>query len=260
MRSIIRVVFSTYALVCYGAFLVTVVYAMAWVGNFWSVFGLSGPWFLSMDVGRRASLGEALLVDLLLIATFGVQHSVMARQGFKRMWTRIVPPPIERSTYVLASSLLLALLFWQWRPLGAVLWDVSGSALGVVLLCASFVGWGILVVATFTIDHFELFGLRQALRALRDRSDPAYPFVTPGLYRAVRHPIYLGFLVAFWPTPVMTLGHLVFALGMTVYILIAVPLEERDLIAAYGDDYRAYRRRVPGLVPRVVHKRGDSMP
>ena len=236
-----------YGLACYAAFLATAAYAVGFVGNHWAVFGWRGPWFRSLDVGPSAPIAEAIAIDLALVALFGAQHSVMARRGFKHWWARFVPKEIERSTYVLASSVCLALLYFQWRPIGVVLWDASDSAFGYLLVAGSLVGWLVAVRSTFLIDHAELFGLRQVFG--RVRSDATVEFKTPGLYRAVRHPLYLGFLIAFWMTPVMTLGHLVFAAGLTVYVLVAIPLEERDLVAAFGDRYREYRKRVRALLP-----------
>jgi methanethiol S-methyltransferase len=242
-----RVLFLIYGVVCYAVFFATFLYAIGFVGNF------VVP--LSMDRGRTASgLGEALAIDALLLAVFALQHSGMARQGFKRAWTRIVPAEIERSTYVLAASLSLALLFWQWRPIGSLVWNVEGSAATTALIALSLAGWLIVLVSTFMIDHFELFGLRQVWRQWHQRPAEAPAFGTPGPYRLVRHPIYLGFIIAFWATPVMTMGHLVFAIATTAYILIAIQLEERDLVAFHGDTYRDYRKRVRMLLP--IPKRG----
>jgi methanethiol S-methyltransferase len=246
-----RTGYLLYGVVSYAIFFATFLYAIGFVGNFWQSFGWTGGLFRSMDFGGPpAPLGEALLVDALLLGLFAVQHSVMARAGFKRVWTRIVPQPIERSTFVLAASLCLALLFWQWRPIGTtVLWNVSQGPLEAVLLGLSLLGFLIVLLATFMIDHFELFGLSQVWNAFRGRGPRQLEFRTPLFYRAVRHPIYLGFIIAFWATPIMTLGHLVFAAATTGYMLIAIQLEERDLIRLYGDVYRDYRRRVWMLVP-----------
>lgn len=234
-----------FGLASYAAFLATSAYAVGFVGNYWMAFGWHGAWFRSLDHGPTAPWGEAIAVDLALVAVFGVQHSVMARRGFKSWWARIVRPELERSAYVLAASACIGLLFWQWRPIGVVLWDVSRGVFGYILIACSFVGWLVVVRSTFLIDHAELFGLRQVFGAAR--SDTS--FKTPGLYRAVRHPLYLGFLVAFWSTPIMTVGHLLFASGLTVYVLIAIPLEERDLAAQFGQRYRDYQKRVRALIP-----------
>jgi protein-S-isoprenylcysteine O-methyltransferase Ste14 len=240
--------YVAYGVFCYVAFLAVSAYAFGFVGNYWAVLGWEGAWFRSLDRRAGASQGEALLVDALLIAAFGVQHSVMARRSFKDWSARFVPRELERSTFVLASSVCLAVLFWQWRSIGFLLWDVSSTAPGWALVLVSFVGWAVVVRATFLIDHAELFGLRQACG--RDRGPNATAeFKTPGLYRAVRHPLYFGFLLAFWATPVMTAGHLLFAAGFTVYVLIAVPLEERDLLDQFGDRYREYQKRVRALIP-----------
>jgi protein-S-isoprenylcysteine O-methyltransferase Ste14 len=246
-----RTGYLAYGLVSYAIFLVTFLYAIGFVGNFWLAFGWSGEVFRSMDFGGApAPVGEALVIDALLLGLFAVQHSVMARAGFKRIWTRIIPEPIERSTYVLAASLCLALLYWQWRPIGTtILWNGSAQPMEAVLLGASLAGFLIVLLATFMIDHFELFGLRQVWSAFRGRPAPSQKFRIPFFYRAVRHPIYLGFMIAFWATPIMTLGHLVFAAATTAYMLVAIQLEERDLVRMYGDAYRDYRRRVWMLLP-----------
>lgn len=245
-----RTGYLVYGLVSYAIFFATFVYAIGFVGNWWQSFGWSGPLFHGMDAGGPQSpLGKALLIDALLLGLFAVQHSVMARAGFKRAWTRIVPPAIERSTFVLAASLCLLLLFWQWRPIGTtVVWTATGP-LEAALVGLSLVGFLIVLLATFMIDHFELFGLSQVWHAFRGRRAPAQEFRTPFFYRAVRHPIYLGFMIAFWATPIMTLGHLVFAAATTGYMLVAIQLEERDLVRSYGDQYRSYRRRVWMLLP-----------
>jgi methanethiol S-methyltransferase len=246
---VVRVVVSVTAAFTYALFLAVVGYAIGFVGNFWPVLGLHGPWWRTMDGGPHVSVVEALLVDFALVASFGVQHSVMARQGFKRWSARFVPAPLERTLYVMASNAVVALLLWQWRPLGAVVWDAGEGPLGLALVGVSLVGWLVAAYATFLIDHAELFGLKQALRDPAAASPPSKPFVTPGLYRAVRHPLYLGFLTAFWASPKMTVGHLVFAGAFTAYVLIAVRLEERDLVAHFGKAYEDYRRRVPAILP-----------
>jgi len=230
----------TWAAVAYVLFLGAFLYSIGFVGDILVPktidSGAPGPWIM------------ALAVDAVLLGVFAVQHSVMARPAFKRWWTRIVPVGVERSTYVAASSLCLVLLFWQWRPLGATLWALDGVAAAIVR--GVFVlGWLVVLTSTFMLSHFELFGLTQAYSAFRDRAVAAIPFHTPMLYGLVRHPIMLGFVIAFWAAPVMTLGHLLFAVATTLYILIALQLEERDLIASFGAQYSDYRRRVPMLVP-----------
>jgi methanethiol S-methyltransferase len=250
-----RTSYLMYGGACYAIFLATFLYAIGFVGNFWPALGLAPEAFRGMDIGGpSAPLAQALVIDVALLGAFALQHSVMARQGFKRWWTRVVPQPIERSTFVLAASLCLALLFWQWRPIGtAVLWDLSGGAAAKALIGLSLFGWLIVLLSTFMLDHFELFGLRQVWSAFRNRPLPEPEFATPAFYRAVRHPIYLGFIIAFWATPIMTLGHLVFAVATTGYVLIAIQLEERDLVRRYGDAYREYRRGVRMLLPFPRH-------
>lgn len=251
-----RAAYLVYGVACYAVFFFTFLYAIGFVGGFFGSLGLTGDLFRSMDSGRAAGAGQALLVDALLLGLFAVQHSGMARRGFKAAWTRLVPEPIERSTYVLATSLCLALLFWQWRPLGtAVIWDVTGTAAEPALVAVSMAGWLIVLFTTFLINHFDLFGLRQVWYAFRARPYPGLEFRTPALYRAVRHPIYLGFIIAFWATPAMSLGHLVFAVATTGYILVAIQLEERDLVHRFGDTYREYRRGTRMLVPLPVARR-----
>jgi protein-S-isoprenylcysteine O-methyltransferase Ste14 len=238
-----RLLAMAYGAGCYLIFLVAFLYAIGFVGN------LVVP--KTIDSGPLVPLAEALIVDLLLLGLFAVQHSVMARPGFKCRWTRLIPVPVERSTYVLASSLLLALLFWQWRPVSGAVWEIQ-HPMAVAILWGLFgLGWVIVLISTFIIDHFDLFGLRQVFlyAAGRPYSPPA--FRVTALYRVVRHPIMLGFIVAFWATPVMTSGHILFALMTTAYIVVAVHLEERDLRAAHGHAYEEYRQRVSMLVPWV---------
>ncbi len=256
-----RTAYLLYGIICYAIFFATFVYAIGFVGNLWQSLGWTGGLFHSMDVGGpQTPLGQALLIDALLLGVFAVQHSVMARAGFKRVWTRIVPPAVERSTFVLAASLCLLLLFWQWRPIGTtVLWQVSGDVPQALLAGLSLVGFLIVLLSTFMIDHFELFGLSQVWTAFRGRRARPLEFRTPVFYRAVRHPIYLGVIIAFLATPVMTLAHLVFAAATTGYQLVAIQLEERDLVRSYGDVYRNYRRRVWMLLPlpRLARARSE---
>ena len=237
---------SRYFSICYGAvayllFLVSFVYAIGFVGNIWVP--------RSVDHALSAPVAQAVLIDALLLGVFAVQHSVMARPWFKRAWTRVVPEPVERSTYVLLSSLALLLLFWQWRPIGRVVWEVDGAIGRAVIYTLYSAGLVIVLVATFLINHFDLFGLRQVYLAWRGEPYRDLDFRVRFLYRLVRHPLMLGFLVAFWSTPTMTAGHLLFTVATTGYILVAVQLEEHDLVAALGDQYCAYRREVPALLP-----------
>jgi protein-S-isoprenylcysteine O-methyltransferase Ste14 len=230
----------SYGLFCYLIFLGTFLYAIGFVGN------LVVP--KSIDSGEVVPLGEAVAVDVLLLGLFAVQHSVMARPAFKRWWTRFVPPQVERSTYVLASSVALLILFWLWRPLPGVVWE-AGQPFATVLWVLFGVGWVLVLVSTFLIDHFDLFGLRQVVLYARGRPYAPPPFRTPALYKVVRHPIMLGFLIAFWAAPTMTWGHMLFAGMTTAYIFVGVFLEERDLKNAFGDSYEEYRRQVGMILP-----------
>lgn len=230
-----------YGIVCYAIFFVTFCYSVGFIGGFLVPTRLDGP--------LRGSSWISLVINVLLLLLFAVQHSVMARPGFKRIWTRIVPREMERSTYVLFSSLALILLFVLWQPLGGVVWRVE-SAPGRALLYGLFgFGWGLVLVSTFLISHFDLFGLRQVWLYLRGIDYTPLKFVTPGPYKWVRHPLYLGWLFVFWATPSMTAAHLFFALATSAYILIGLRLEERDLIDHHGRNYLEYRERVPMLVP-----------
>ncbi|WP_141456351.1 methanethiol S-methyltransferase [Pseudoxanthomonas sp. z9] len=231
-----------YGGVCYAAFLVTFLYAIAFVA------GMGVP--KHIDNGVATPQVAALMIDIALLALFAVQHSGMARPAFKRWWTRFVPQSIERSTFVLVSSGVLALLFWQWRPLPQVIWQVDNGLASGLLWAVSLLGWLLVLTSSFAINHFELFGLRQVWLHARRRSPKDEPFVLRAMYRIVRHPLMLGFLIAFWATPAMSLGHLLFAVVVTGYIVVAVRfLEERDLVAVHGDAYRDYQRRVPMLLP-----------
>jgi methanethiol S-methyltransferase len=236
-----RIGFFAYGVTCYLIFLATFLYAIAFVGGF------AVP--RTLDGTRQVPLGTGLAIDAALLAIFAMQHSLMARKWFKDRWTRIVPKVVERSTYVLASSLALILLFVQWRPLGGLVWSVDSPAARAVLLTLFGFGWALVLVATFLINHFDLFGLRQVWLSLRGRPYTQLTFGTPGPYRLVRHPLYAGFILAFWMTPTMTYAHLLFAVATTAYILIAIQFEERDLLREHPDTYEAYRRRVPMLVP-----------
>jgi protein-S-isoprenylcysteine O-methyltransferase Ste14 len=230
------------------------VYAICFVGN------IAVP--RSIDRGVAAHIGEAAAVNVLLLGVFGVQHSVMARPAFKRLWTRFVPQSIERSTYVGVTGLVLFLLFWQWRTMPAIIWDVIWRPGWLVLQLLFWLGWAIALASTFMINHFDLFGLRQVYLAWRGQSYTELEFRSRLLYRLVRHPLMLGFIVAFWASPRMTAGHLLFAIATTGYILIALRLEERDLTAALGDQYREYQGRVPMLCPwpaRGVEHKGPLM-
>jgi len=231
-----------YGVVNYVLFLGVFLYLVGWLGGFVVPTQLDGP--------ATTPLGVALVIDVLLVLLFGVQHSVMARPGFKRWWTQYVPQPAERSTYVLASNVALAVMFWQWRPLGGVIWNVE-SDVGRFALWGMFaVGWLVVLGATVLINHFDLFGLRQVWLCFRRRPYTHLPFATPGPYRVIRHPLYVGWLITFWATPTMTAAHFVFALGMTAYILVAIRYEERDLVEAHPA-YAEYRQRVGMFVPKL---------
>lgn len=227
--------------VAYAVFFGTILYAIGFVT------GLLVP--KTIDSGFVGSAGQAVAINLLLLSCFALQHSVMARKSFKRWWTAMVPASIERSVYVLLASLTLLLLFWQWRPIPTVIWEVREPVLALALMVLAGFGWAMVFLSTFMINHFELFGLQQVLLNFMGREAARPTFKTPMLYKVVRHPIYLGFIIAFWATPVMTAGHLLFAAVTTAYIFVGIALEERDLIGLFGDEYRRYRARVAMLVP-----------
>jgi methanethiol S-methyltransferase len=236
-----RFVGFLYGLVAYFVFFGTILYAIGFVT------GLLVP--KTIDTGTESSATQALVVNLLLMSLFAVQHSLMARKQFKQWWTQYVPKSVERSTYVLFASLTLVLLFWQWRPMPAVVWEISDPDVAVTIVTLSFGGWVIVFTSTFLINHFELFGLHQVANNLAGHEMPAPRFRTPLYYKFVRHPIYLGFIIAFWAAPTMTVGHLQFAAVTTAYIFLGILLEERDLVDMFGDDYRRYKKRVSMLVP-----------
>jgi len=235
------IIAAVYGLVCYAVFLGSFLYSIGFVGNF------IVP--RSIDSDPSVAVPEALVVNLMLLGLFAVQHSVMARPGFKAVWTRIVPRTVERSTYVLLSSLLLALLCWQWQAIPTVVWDVSSPVLRAFLLALFALGWLIVLLSTFMINHFDLFGLRQVYLRLRGLDYTPLSFTQRALYKFVRHPIMLGFVIAFWATPHMSVGHLLFSIATTAYIFVGIFLEERDLMKFHGAEYGAYRAQVPMLLP-----------
>lgn len=236
-----RTIAFLYGLIAYAVFFVTFLYAIGFVE------GVIVP--TTIDSGIVTPTTTAVIINLVLMSIFALQHSVMAREQFKRWWTQFVPQSVERTTYVLLASLALALLFWQWRPIPTVVWHVANPGLAMAITALSYLGWVIVLTSTFLINHFELFGLQQVANNLGGRAMPAPRFREPLYYRFVRHPIYLGFIIAFWAAPTMTAGHLLFAAVTTAYILVGIQLEERDLIELFGDQYRAYRNRVSMLVP-----------
>jgi methanethiol S-methyltransferase len=236
-----RIIALLYGIAAYVVFFVTFLCAIGFVE------GMVVP--KTIDDGSTAPTSQALIVNLVLMSIFAVQHSVMARPQFKQWWTRFVPPSVERATYVLLASLALALLLWQWQPMPEPVWQITDPHIAMALTCLSFAGWLIVLTSTFLINHFELFGLHQVANNLVGREMPSPRFRTPLFYHFVRHPIYLGFIIAFWATPIMTVGHLLFAAVTTAYIFVGIWLEERDLIGVFGDEYRRYRERVSMLLP-----------
>jgi len=238
-----RVAAFAYGVVCYGVFFATFLYAVGFLGNF------AVP--KTIDSGPDSSLIAAIAIDCALLALFALQHSVMARPWFKRAWTRLVPEPVERSTYVLFSSLALLVMFWQWRPIGGVIWRLDDPFAKPVILGLYAAGLLIVLLSTFLINHFDLFGLRQVYLYLMGRPYTHLEFRTPFFYRYVRHPLYVGWLLTFWSAPVMTAAHFLFAVMTTAYILVAIRFEEADLISLHGDKYRRYRQQAPMLVPAL---------
>jgi len=232
-------------------FLFGVMAYLVFFGTFLYAIGFVTGWVVpkAIDHGTTVPLTEALIVNLLLLSLFAVQHSVMARKPFKQWWTQFVSRSVERSIYVLLASLALILLFWQWRPMPAIIWQVADPAAATAVMALSFAGWLLVLTSTFLINHFELFGLHQVAARLAGRTLPEPRFRTPLLYKIVRHPLYLGFIVAFWAAPVMTVGHLLFAAVTTAYIFVGILLEERDLVGQFGEDYKRYRARVGMLIP-----------
>ncbi|MGH6728161.1 MAG: methanethiol S-methyltransferase [Pseudolabrys sp.] len=245
-----RILALFYGLVAYLTFLVAFLYAVGFVSGF------VVP--KTIDSGSATSLTVALIVDVVLMSIFALQHSIMARPQFKSWWTQFVPKSIERSTYVLLASLALLLMFWQWQPIPTVIWQVHNQTAATTLMVLSGVGWLIVLTSTFLINHFELFGLHQVVNNVIGKPMPAPHFYTPLFYKLVRHPIYLGFIIAFWAAPTMTAGHLLFAAVTTAYIFVGIALEEHDLIALFGEQYREYRRRVRMIVPLPAKAAPDA--
>jgi protein-S-isoprenylcysteine O-methyltransferase Ste14 len=236
-----RILFLLYGVISYFIFFGTFLYAIGFVGN------LFVP--KSIDGAATAPLSKAVLVNASLLLLFALQHSIMARPAFKRWWTSFVPEPLERSTYVLLASLCLMLMMWQWQPIGGVVWSIESPLFKNILFSCFAFGWGLVLISTFLINHFDLFGLRQTWLYFIGRKYTALPFRIPFFYRFVRHPLYLGFLIAFWSTPVMTIAHLLFALLTTGYILTAIIFEEKDLETHFGESYVAYKERAPKIIP-----------
>lgn len=238
-----------YGCFAYVVFFLTFLYSIGFVGNLIVL--------KSIDTGTESAFGESLLINVILLGLFAIQHSVMARPGFKQWWTKFIPEPVERSTYVLISSLLLALLFWLWQPMTGIVWSVENTYGSFALSGLFWMGWLIVLLSTFMINHFDLFGLRQVYLNMRDMEYTSIDFITPALYKYVRHPIMLGFIIAFWATPEMTTGHLVFAIATSAYILIGIQFEEKDLMNIHGETYGKYRRQVSMLFP-LKKKKSDT--
>ncbi|MHC4610422.1 MAG: methanethiol S-methyltransferase [Planctomycetota bacterium] len=236
-----KIAYLVYGSICYLLFLGAFLYAIGFVGN------IAVP--KSIDTGTEGSYGQAILVNVLLLGLFAVQHTIMARPGFKKWWTRFIPQPLERSTFVLFTVAVLTTIFWQWRPLTSVVWQVDQAAATWLLRGLSIAGFGLVLYATVLIDHFDLFGLRQVVLYRRGQEYTHPPFAMPTLYKLIRHPLYLGFIIGFWSTPVMTHGHLLFSIVTTAYMLFGIQLEERDLLQILGEDYRLYRERTPMILP-----------
>ncbi len=246
-----RITFFIYGILAYTIGMGSLLYAAGWLGG----FGVPR----TIDAQREGSLGAALLINLAVLAVFVVQHSVMARPGFKRWWTRFIPHPVERSTYVLFSGIAMGLMMWLWQPMGGTVWSVDTPVVRGVIYGLYACGWVLLVAATFLINHFDLFGLRQVWLQLRGREITPLRFKTPSLYKMVRHPIYVGWLAVMWAAPTMTVAHLVFALASTTYILVAIRFEERDLVAEHGRSYADYRRQVPMLIPFTARRNSAAV-
>ncbi len=238
-----------YGFGCYLIFVATFLYLIAFIGNLIIAH--------SLDALSRVPFAQALVTDIGLIALFGVQHSLMAREQFKKWWTRIVPPAMERSTYVLVTSAVLVLLAWQWQPIAGTIWELDNGPVRLALQGLAWLGWGLVLLSTFAIDHLDLFGLKQVYREWQGQVYAGPGFRKPLLYRIVRHPLLLGLLIAFWAAPLMTVGHLLFALGMTAYILLGIQFEERDLVRRFGKEYQDYRRQTGMLIPFSGHKQPD---
>jgi protein-S-isoprenylcysteine O-methyltransferase Ste14 len=250
MESVRKIGALSYGVICYAIFFASFLYLIGFLGNF------AVP--KSIDSGAAGPLGPALLVNAGLLLLFALQHSVMARPGWKRFFTRAVPHSIERSSYVLASSIALIVLFWQWRPIPNPIFELEGEVARGAMLALYLLGYAIILYATFLIDHFDLFGLRQVFLRATGRPYTELPFMTRGAYKLVRHPIYVGWIIVFWVAPTFSVGHLLFASAMTAYILVAVPLEERNLAQQLGEPYRSWRARTPALLPRIGRGRGSS--